>query len=214
MQAIRIAIADDHPIVIEGIHKLLMQQKQFNVTATYNSGAELLKGLKNDQPDILLLDINFPDTTGNELARIISKDYPALRILVITSVENTYDIRDMIKNGCSGYILKSAPIDMLSEAIETIHKGEQFLAPELKEQLLESMLNPSSKTKPESMKLTQREHILLELLAEGKTNNEIAAELFLSHRTIENNRLSLYQKLGVKNTAALIRVAMQRGLIE
>ncbi len=211
--AIKIALADDHPIVIEGISNLLRQHPHFEVIATFNTGASLLDGLGKITPDVLLLDIHFPDTTGNELVRTISKKYPDLRVLALTSVDNVYDIKDMMQHGCSGYLLKSSPLPMLVEAIETVHKGEQFVAPELKEQLLQSMLQ-GQQSKPAGLKLTQREQTLLKLLSEGKTNNEIAAELFLSHRTIENNRLSLYQKLGVRNTASLIKVALQQGLIQ
>lgn len=213
MNAIKIAIADDHPIVVEGISNLLRQHPHFDIIATYNTGAALLQGLSSKTPDVLLLDIHFPDTTGNELVRIIGSRHPKVRILALTSVDNAFDIKDMMQHGCSGYLLKSAALPMLVAAIETIHKGEQFLEPNMKEQLLTAYLK-SEATKPEVTKLTKREQILLQSLSEGKTNNEIAAELFLSHRTIENNRLSLYQKLGVKNTAALIKKAIQMGLIQ
>lgn len=213
MNVIKVAIADDHPIVIEGISNLLRQQLHFKVIATYNTGAAVLEGLNGEVPDVLLLDIHFPDTTGNELVRIISNRHPQIRILALTSVDNVFDIKDMMQHGCSGYLLKSAALPMLVEAIETVHQGGQFLEAGMKEQLLKSYLK-SDGTKPEITKLTKREQTLLHLLSEGKTNNEIAAELFLSHRTIENNRLSLYQKLGVKNTASLIKKAIQLGLIQ
>lgn len=213
MNRIKIAIADDHPIVVEGIRNLLNKHAQFEVIATYGTGAALTEGLRNLVPDILLLDIHFPDTTGNQLARLITKDYPQIRIIVLTSVDTVFDIKDMMKNGCQGYLLKSASLPVLVEAIETVYNGNQFLEPALKEQLVQSLLSPDQ-AKPVSFKLTQREQLLLELLSEGKTNNEIAAQLFLSHRTIENNRLSLYQKLGVKNTAELIKIALQKGLIK
>jgi len=212
-KVINIAIADDHPIVVEGIGNLLRRHPSFKVIAEYATGAALLEGLARRAPDVLLLDMHFPDTTGNELVRIIAKKYPAVRILVITSVDSVFDIRDMMQHGCSGYLLKSAALPVLTEAIETVYNGGQFLEPAMKEQLLQSMLSPG-RAKPATQKLTQREQALLELLSQGKTNNEIAAQLFLSHRTIENNRLALYQKLGVKNTAELIRTAIQQGLVK
>ena len=212
MNVIKIAIADDHPIVAEGMSTLLRQQSHFAITAIYHTGAALLEGLTVAVPDVLLLDINFPDMTGNQLVRIISKKYPALRVLAITSVDNIFDIKDMMQHGCAGYLLKSAALPVLVEAIQTVYNKEQFLEPELKEQLLQSLLQVS-KPKPAGTTLTQREKTILDMLSEGKTNNEIAALLFLSHRTIENNRLSLYQKLGVKNTGELIKTAMQQGLI-
>lgn len=213
MNIIKIAIADDHPIVVEGISNLLRKHTQFEICATYTTGEELLKGLAHQVPDVLLLDIHFPDTTGNELIRIISPKYPQLKTLVITSADNIYDIKDMMQHGCSGYLLKSAALPVLVEAIEMVYEGGQFLEPAIKEQLFQTLLTPS-RQKTVTYKLTQREQTILELLSEGKTNNEIAAQLFLSHRTIENNRLSLYQKLGVKNTAELMKTAIQQGLIQ
>lgn len=210
---IKIAIADDHPIVIEGISNLLRSRAHFRVSATYGTGTELLEGLIHDVPDVLLLDFYFPDTTGVQLVRVITKKYPQVRILVITSSDSALDVRDMMQNGCSGYILKSAALPILVEAIETVYKGGQYLQPVIKEQLLEALLT-TPKKKPTDYKLTQREQTILTLLSEGKTNNEIASQLFVSLRTIENNRLSLYKKLGVKNTAELIKNALQQGLIK
>lgn len=213
MKKIKIAVADDHPIVIEGISNLLNKHSHIEVTATYETGAALLDGLSNQLPDVLLLDMLFPDTTGNQLIRQISKQYPKLPVLVITSADNIIDIKDMMQHGCSGYLLKSAALSVLVEAIETVHNGKQFLEPAIKEQLLQLYLG-SPRPKTVTHKLTKREEIILKLLSEGKTNNDIAAELFLSHRTIENNRMFLYQKLGVKNTAELIKTAIQQGLIQ
>lgn len=213
MKKIKIAIADDHPIVVEGISNLLNKHSHIEVIATYETGSALLDGLSQQLPDILLLDMLFPDTTGNQLIRQISKLYPQLPVLVITSSDNVIDIKDMMQHGCSGYLLKSAALPVLVEAIETVHNGKQFLEPVIKEQLLQLYLS-STRPKTVTYKLTKREEIILKLLSEGKTNNDIAAELFLSHRTIENNRMFLYQKLGVKNTAELIKTAIQQGLIQ
>jgi DNA-binding NarL/FixJ family response regulator len=211
--SIRIIIADDHPIVLEGITNLLRTHAQFEVLATYGTGKDLLEGLEKQTPDILLLDLNFPDTTGNELVRIISRKHPDVRIIALTSADNTFDVNDMMQHGCSGYVLKSAALHVLVNAIEKVNAGEVFLEPDMKEQLFQSLLGPS-KNKLLSDKLTQREQTILQLLADGKTNNEIAAELVLSHRTIENNRLSLYHKLEVRNTAELIKEALKRRLIK
>lgn len=212
MNKIKIAIADDHPIVVEGITNLLRTQKGFEVTATYHSGEALVNGLATRQPDILLLDLHFPDITGNDLVRIITRQYPAIKVLALTSADNVHDVKDMMQNGCAGYMLKSAPLAMLVTAIHNIYKGGQFIEPQLKEQLVNIALHPRQK-KVTDLKLTIREQTLLKLLSEGKTNNDIAKTLFLSHRTIENNRLSLYQKLGVHNSAELIKVAIEKGLI-
>jgi DNA-binding NarL/FixJ family response regulator len=212
MKKIRIAIADDHPLLVAGIANILQSQKDLKVVATYYSGEELLNGLANSQPDILLLDLHFPDITGNELIRVISKQYPSVKVLALTSVGNVHDVKDMMQNGAAGYMLKTAPLEMLVNAIHDIDTGEQFIEPKLKDNLLKSMLHSADETAID-FQLTVREQTLLKLLAEGKTNNEIAKTLYLSRRTIENNRFSLYQKLGVHNTAELVKMAIEKSLI-
>lgn len=209
---IRIALADDHPIVTEGLSQLLKAQSHLDVIATYNSGEALLAGLDTAQPDVLLLDVHFPDTDGKALSRIISTTFPRVRILALSSVEHLPDIKEMLQNGCAGYLLKNVALPVLIEAIETVHAGGEFLEPGLKEQLFNALLFPA-KTPKTSGPLTQREQKILELVAQGRTNREIAEELFLSYRTIQNNRLSLYQKFGVHNTAELIKEALQQGLV-
>ncbi len=212
MNTIRVAVTDDHPMVASGIAQLLRADPRFIIQALYNNGTELRNGLLRELPDVLLLDMHFPDTTGKELMKDIAINHPSLKVLVLSSVDNVYDIKEMMQQGCYGYVLKSARLDILVQAIETVFNGEQFLQPEIKELLLQNALG--ARTKVTTYKLTQREQTILELLSRGKTNNEMAAELFLSHRTIENHRLSLYQKLGVHNTGELVRVALEQGLIK
>ena len=208
---IRVAIADDHQLVSEGISTLLHTQKEISVTAVYHTGAGLLEGLKQQQPDVLLLDIQFPDCSGNELIRIIGPAYPDMRVIVVSSIDNVMDIKDMMKHGCSGYILKNVAFQVLVEAIHTVFRGGEYIDPDVKEQLYKSLLHPGKQKAEGNKKLTLREQKILELIAQGRTNVEIAGQLFLSYRTIQNNRLTLYQKFGVHNTAELIKVAIQLG---
>lgn len=205
---IKIAIADDHPMVAEGISKMLARYPQVEITAQYPTGAALLEGLKQQQPDVLLLDIHFPDTTGNELVRIIAPQYPQLKILALTSVDNPFEVQDMMQHGCSGYVQKTIASETLVQAIETVYRGEQFLEPAIKEALVRAMLQPGHKNL-QDMKLTTREQEILELICDGLTNIDIGQKLFLSHRTIENYRLTLFQKFGVNNATRLVKLAFQ-----
>ncbi len=211
---IKIAIADDHTIVAESLGKMLSKQPGMSVVASYGTGTALLEGLKMQQPDVLLLDIHFPDSTGNELVRMIKPLYPDLKILAITSVDDPYNVQDMMQQGCSGYVHKTVTSAMLVEAIETIHAGGEFLQPSLKEGLLKTILYPDNSKNLRSIQLTSREQEILALICEGLTNMEISDKLYLSHRTIEYNRMILYQKFGVKNTASLVKLAVQHGLIK
>lgn len=208
---VKIAIIDDHPMIAEGISNILCAQSNIEIISKYNTGKDLLDGLLLMQPDILLLDINLPDITGNELARKIIPLYPSIKILVFTNIDNPYHIQDMMKQGCKGYILKTAPPSDLIDAIKTINNNEEYIDASLKEALLQSMLSSSKKGK--EVKLTKREKEILVLLCEGLNNYEIGDKLFLSHRTIQNHRMSLYDKFSVKNTAGLVKTAIQLGFV-
>ncbi len=210
---IKIAITDDHPMVISGIKNMLYYHKHIEVINTYKTGTALLEGLEKEQPDVLLLDIQLPDATGNELARIITKKYPDVKILVISSMESSFHVKDMMQHGCKGYLLKTSEEDIVLEAIEEVYHGGEYLEPSLKEDLLKSMLKIKKQTAL-SPSLTLREKEILQLITEGYTSPQIAEKLSISHRTVENHRFSLLQKLNVKNTAALMKTALQMGLIK
>lgn len=207
---IKIAIADDHPMVINGIKNMLHYYKHIDVSRTYRNGKELLEGLSTEQPDVLLLDIQLPDKNGNELARLISPQYPSVRILVITSLDSVFHIKDMMKSGCKGYLLKTSSKEELIEAIERVYKGEEYIDASLKEQLLREVLHKkNTKTSP----LTRREKEILLLIAKELTSHQIAEQLSISQRTVENHRFSLMQKLNAKNTVGLTKTALEMGLI-
>ncbi len=207
--SIKIAVTEDHPLMLKGICDLLNSYDHLEVIDRYLSGAALLEGLTYQLPDVLLLDLSLPDKTGNELVRIIGPRYPGLRILILSSIDTPYQIKDMMQGGCSGYLLKSAAPEVLVRAIEEVCEGRQFLDPLLKEQMLGDVFGQTK-----SKKLTNREKEILTLICQGETNVGIAQTLFLAQRTVENHRFSLYKKFDVKNTAALVRVALQQGLID
>lgn len=209
---IKITIADDHPMVIEGIKNMLRFYPQFEVISNYTSGEALLEGLAVQVPDVLLLDLNFPDTTGNALVRTIKPLYPQLSILAVTGIDDPIEIQDMMQHGCSGYIRKAADKSVLVEAIEQIVSGETYIEPYLKESLVQYLTSPAQEA-ARSIKLTEREQEVLELIAEGLTNMEIADRLFISHRTVGHHRVSLYEKFKVNNTATLIKAAVLSRLV-
>ncbi len=209
---ITIIIVDDHPMVINGIKNMLHYYKHIETLASYTNGHDLLKGLQDHQPDVLLLDIQLPDRSGNELARIISKEYPAVRIIALTSMDNTFHLKDMMRNGCKGYLLKTADHRMLLDAIESVYQGKEYIEPSLQQQLLQKVLHiKASENKANT--LTRREKEILALIASELTSAEIAKKLHISQRTVENHRFSLMQKLNIKNTAGLTKAALEMGLI-
>lgn len=216
MENIYIAIADDHPMVISGLTALLHPYQHIVVQNAYNTAAQLLEGFQFYQPDVLLLDILLPDRSGKDLVPIIRKDYPQVRILALTSLDAPAMVTSMLRRGCTGYLLKGAGPATLADAIETVYKGESYIESGLKEQLLQNVIGFRQQTNGQAgvPGLTQREKEVLELIAAEYTTKEIAEKLFISYRTAENHRCSLIQKLDVKNTVGLIKVAIQLGLVK
>ncbi len=192
---------------------MLSSSTDIRIIAQYDTGLSLREGLKQQQPDVLLLDIHFPDTTGNELVRELAPAYPGMKILALTSVDNPFEVQDMMQHGCSGYVQKTIASETLLQAIQTVHRGEQFLEPALKEALVQAMLLPGHKNM-KNMKLTAREQEILELICDGMTNIDIGQKLFLSNRTIENYRQVLYQKFGVNNATKLVKMAFQHHFVK
>ncbi|RYZ53317.1 MAG: response regulator transcription factor [Sphingobacteriales bacterium] len=211
---IKVAITDDHPLAISGLKNMLSDVPHIEVANTYENGTLLLEGLRQSQPDVLLLDVQLPDIKGQELAEIISRDYPKVKILAITSLDAPIHVRSMMKHGCSGYVLKNIRVNALQHAIEQVYAGEQYIEPALKEQMMQNLLQVKKTSGGRTPALTQREKEILKLIVEENTNQEIAEKLFLSLRTIENHRFSLLQKLEVKNSIGLVKVAIQLGLVD
>lgn len=211
---INVAITDDHLIAINGIRMMLADYAEINVIAAYTTGSALLDGLKQQQPDVLLLDILLPDQSGHELAPIITKLYPEIRIVVITSLDAPAIVKSMLHYGCTGYLLKGTDQATLIKAIEHAYRREEFVEPSLKEMLLQNMLRHQKRATNIPLELTKREKEVLELIVAGDTTQEIADKLFISPRTAETHRLTLLKKLDVKNTAGLVRMAIMLGLVE
>ncbi len=205
---IKVAIVDDQVIILNGLQKILAEASHINVTALYNSGDDLLNGLEAELPDVLLLDIQMPGRSGIELAAIISKKFPSVKMIALTNVDVLTQMKQMLQKGCLGYLLKDVSPQILVSAIETVYTGEQFLNENLKKQLLSSLSGQDEK-----QVITRREKEILKLILEENTNQEIANKLFLSLRTVENHRNNLLQKLNVKNTAGLVKIALQEGLV-
>lgn len=211
MKHIEVAITDDHPIVVNGLKKVLDDFAHIEVTAVYHTGNALLQGIAQRQPDVLLLDMHLPDTTGIEIARVITKKYPQVRILVLSSSDVLLQVKKMLQLGCAGYILKDSDDMTIVTAIETVYGGGQFLSPVLQQRVVDDMFKTRNAEKKQAM-LTKREKEVLQLIIDEHTSQEIANMLFISPHTVENHRISLMQKLEVKNTAGLVKKALEGGL--
>jgi DNA-binding NarL/FixJ family response regulator len=205
--AIKLFIVDDHYMVIEGIHSLLQNEKDIEWMGHASNAASCLSFLQNEKPDVILMDINLPDKNGIELCAIVKEKYPSIYILGLSTFNQQSFIEKMMASGAAGYLLKNATQQELMEGITTVVKGKQYL----------SFDAATAIRKPDSDSdmpiITRREKEVLELIAEGLTNIEIGTKLFISNSTVDTHRKNLLAKFDVRNTAALVRIAMQLNLI-
>ncbi len=211
---IYISITDDHPMVISGLQYILSGTPHIKVQSVHTSGKALLASLPKELPDVLLLDVMLSDCTAEDIVPVISKTYPSVRILAVTSVDNTSRVKHLTKAGCLGYILKTADTAALVEAIETVYKGLPFISPELKEQLFNEMLYHKKQLPVQGDLLTRRELEILKLIARGRQSKEIAAGLHISLNTVETHRRNLFLKLDAKNAISLVTKATALGLLD
>ncbi len=211
--AIKIAITDDHPLILSGLKSMLQYQEDMHVIGTYECGDELLEGLYATQPDVLLLDVQMAGMKGDEIAKIVTKRYPSIAILALTNLDSPYYIKSMLQHErVLGYMLKTSREHSLVKAIRAVANGEKYLEPIIKQSL-------TAATRPGhndaiQYSLTRREKEVLELLACDFSSQDIGERLFIGKRTVDNYRVSLLLKFGVKNTAGLVKKAMDLGLIK
>ena len=204
--AIKVFIVDDHYMVIEGIRSLLKNEKGIDWSGHATNANSCLAFLQQQQPDVILMDINLPDKSGIDLCKEVKEKHPSVFIIGLSTFNQQSFIQKMMDNGASGYVLKNATQAELMEAIEVVANGKTFLSNE-------AALSLRSKDKSEIPVITRREKEVLELIAEGLTNNEIAQKLFISPSTVDTHRKNLLIKFDAKNTASLIRLAAQHQLI-
>lgn len=205
---IRLLIADDHPLVTEGLTTLLQQPGGIVVAGTAVNGQDMLTMVKTVPADVLLLDINLPDISGIDICREARKLQPQLYILGLSNFSERSMILQMLHNGASGYLLKSVSIQELRKAIEIVAAGGIYLSSDT-QQLLTQQEHWQQEEKPV---LTAREKQVLELITQGLTTPQIARQLFISPLTVESHRKSLMQKFKTPNAAALVRKAGEWGM--
>ena len=204
---IKLFIVDDHYMVIEGIRALLHNEKDIIWVGHATNAASCMAFLQQQLPDVILMDINLPDKSGIELCKELKSMYPSVKVLGLSTFNQQSFIEKMMSNGASGYVLKNASGQELMEGITTIVQGKEYLSFDAAIAL--RYIDKSSKVPV----ITRREKEVLELIADGLTNNEIAKQLFLSCTTVDTHRKNLLAKFEAKNIASLIKHAMQLQMI-
>ncbi|MCY1526167.1 Oxygen regulatory protein NreC [compost metagenome] len=215
-----IILADDHHLVRDGIKSLLSKYSDIKVVGEASEGKEVLHllGSTDERIDLILADISMPELNGIELLKQIKQQYPAIRVMFLSMLDHEKYISQALNEGAGGYLLKSVSEDELIFSVRQVVKGTIYVCTELTSQLLFKCLNGGKsqfeRASPAlDLEFSSREIEVLELIADGFTNQEIADKLFTSKRTIEGHRLQMIQKTGVRNTAALIKFCIKNGLL-
>lgn len=211
---INLLIADDHRMMIDGICAMLRDEPDFEVVATTSNGLETLQELEKKQVHVVLLDVNMPVMDGVETCKQIKKLHPLVKVLALTMYDEGGMIAAMIRNGAQGYVLKNTGKAKLLKAIREIYNGSTYFPDDIKEKLLIDMMGAKKSGSLPIPKLTRREKDIIRLIVEECTTQEIADRLFISVKTVESHRKNLLQKLNARNTAGLVRIAIENKLLD
>lgn len=210
---IQILIADDHGVLRAGLRALLNTESDLEVVGEASGGYQALVLAARLRPDVLLMDISMPDLDGLEVTRQLAKQQPQVRVLLLTIHEDAAILREALRAGAAGYIVKRAVESELINAIRSTAAGDMYVHPTLARTLLEDIARPSTGDRA-TADLTSREAEVLQAIAQGYTNRQIAERLHLSVRTVETHRANLRSKLDIRSRAGLVRYAADHGLIE
>ena len=216
MSKITIAIADDYKIFRDGLKVGLSSDDNLDVIAEADNGEDLLKLLETIHPDIILMDLNMPILDGMETTKRVKKQYPTIKVLVVTMYDDDKFIIHLMEIGANGYLLKNAEPEEIRKSIYAVHENGYYFndlvnKALLKKLVLKNNLRPSFNN---NIEFTEREQEVLKLICEEKTATEIGKEIFLSPRSVEGIRQRLIEKVGVRNTAGLVMFAIKNGIVE
>ncbi len=203
---INVMLVEDHPLVTEGIRRMLEAEKDITCISSYNNEEVLCHALTMHQPDVILMDINLPDINGIDLCKKIKFKYPAIYIIALSINNHPGIVRQMIDAGASGYLLKDVHHHEIINAIKVVAQGKQFFS----NSIVAVLRSPQQSSLPP---LTRREKEVLELITDGLTNKQIAEKLFVDVTTIDSHRKNMLAKYNAKNISALIKLAIKEGLL-
>ena len=206
---IRVLLADDHTILRKGVRMLLDSQPDLEVIGEAKTGREAIAEARRHQPDIVIMDVSMPELNGIEGTRQICDELPHTKVIGLSMHKDAVYVREILRAGARGYLLKDSEDEDLLKAIRAVHRGEAFLSPAISDAVLtdyrKHVSNPIDQ-------LTSREREILTMIAEGKSNKEIATALNLSVYTVESHRGSVMEKLNLHNTGDIVRFALRNGL--
>lgn len=214
MPTTRILLADDHAMLRDGVRMVLEAYPGFEVVGCADNGSEAVALSRDLHPDIVVLDIAMPDTNGLEATRAIRECCPDTSIVILSMHEGEEYLREALRAGATGYVLKRAAAQELVEAINAVQRGESYLDPALTRTLISDYVRQVERSDEAPDSLTERELEVLKLVAEGLTNRQIAIKLNISIKTVQTHRANLMDKLNLHDRTELVRYAIRRGLIQ
>lgn len=212
-----ILIADDHAMFADGIVSILNEEEDMQVIGNCLEGPAVLKKLESESVDLLLLDINLPGMNGIEVCKRVNSKYPNTKILAISMFNEESYVSEILNHGASGYILKNTGREELLNAIRSVMGGKTYFSEEVTETMMKSLMKNRKASKNSTNfipKISRREKEVLELIVQEFTTQEIADQLFISLKTVESHRSNLLAKLNARNTAGLVRIAINNKLID
>lgn len=213
----KVLIADDHSMFADGIASILMEQKDLEVVGTCQDGLSVIPFLEKNEVDIILLDVNLPGKDGIQVCKEVVKKHPTVKVLAISMFNQESYVSEILKNGAKGYILKNTGREELLLAISSIQNEQTFFSKDVTETIMRGLMNERKAASGKHRmipKITRREKEVLKLIMQEHTTQEIANLLFISLKTVESHRSSLLAKLNVRNTAGLVRIAIENKLVE
>jgi DNA-binding NarL/FixJ family response regulator len=211
---IRILVADDHPVVRDGLVAILGTQPDFEIIGEAGTGTEVVQQVTTLQPDVVLMDLEMPEMDGVDALKTLRDNGVSVRAIVFTAFDTDERILGAVQAGAQGYLLKGAPREELFNAIRIVHSGASLLQPVVASKLLRQVSQPKNQTSNHVETLTPRESEVLQLLAQGLQNKEIATKLVISERTVKFHVSSIMGKLGAGNRTEAVTLAAQQGLVE
>ena len=217
MKKINVLLADDHTVVRQGLRMLLDGEPDMTVVGEADNGLQTVQLARKLRPDVVVLDVAMPHLNGLEVTRRITRDLPDTRVLVLSSYSDEEYVQQLTEQGASGYLVKQTAATDLIKAIREAHKGNAFFSPSISKRFLEQCrdaFSHGSRVAKKTGRLTSREAEVLQMIAEGLANKQIAAQLGISIKTVEKHRQQVMNKLGIHDVAGLTRHAISKGIVE
>jgi DNA-binding NarL/FixJ family response regulator len=217
MKTTKILIVDDHEVVRDGLKNILTSLDNISIAGEAGNGEDAVKMYSSLKPDLVIMDISMPGMNGIEATRVIKEKDPDARILILTMHDNQEYLNQIIRSGAKGFILKNTDKEELLDAVRTVSSGDNFFSKDISKLIIDNYIRTAKETEKndgyKEVPLTKREIEILKLIASGYSNQEIANILYISYNTVDTHRKNIMHKLSIKNTAGLVRYAIEKGLI-